>query len=89
MYLKSGVREDTSCGLFTLRVIKSDIEVDSKGASHSLELSHHIGQTESIKLRKCISSVELTQLLMTKQVIRPIRVMSGSSFARVLCVAHF
>ena len=47
VYLKSGVREDTSCGLFTLRVIKSDIEVDSKGASHLLELSRHIGQTES------------------------------------------
>jgi len=47
VYLKSGVREGTSCGLFTLRVIKSDIKVDSKGASHLLELSRHIGPTES------------------------------------------
>ena len=41
------VREDTSCRLFTVRVIKSDVEVESKGALHLFELSRHMGQTES------------------------------------------
>lgn len=85
MYFKSGVREDTSRGLFTLRVIKSDIEVDSKGASHLLELSRHIGQTES-KIAQAYQFCRI-DLAVNDQTGYPSRSESCQEvvFARVLC----
>lgn len=47
MCLKSRVMEDTLCRIFSVRVIKSDVKVESSGAFHLLEVSRQIGQTES------------------------------------------